>query len=70
MTLTTTCIGILFMICHAEIPDSPPINAYCEIAEPIYWSKNDTRKTKEQVDRENAKFKALCPDKMKQIQGK
>jgi hypothetical protein len=35
---------------------------YCEVARPVYWSAKDTRATKEQVDRENAKWKRLCGD--------
>jgi hypothetical protein len=33
---------------------------YCDVARPIYWSAHDTRTTKEQADRENAKWKRLC----------
>jgi hypothetical protein len=33
---------------------------YCDVARPIYWSAKDTRTTKEQADRENAKWKRLC----------
>ena len=33
---------------------------YCDVARPIYWSAQDTRATKEQADRENAKWKRLC----------
>jgi hypothetical protein len=33
---------------------------YCHVARPIYWSAGDTRATKEQADRENAKWKRLC----------
>jgi hypothetical protein len=36
---------------------------YCEVARPIYWSAKDTRTTKEQADRENAKWKRLCSSK-------
>jgi hypothetical protein len=35
---------------------------YCEVARPVYWSAKDTRATKEQTDRENAKWKRLCGD--------
>jgi hypothetical protein len=47
--------------CAEELP--PPALAvapYCEVARPIYWSAKDTRATKEQADRENAKWKRLC----------
>jgi hypothetical protein len=33
---------------------------YCAVARPVYWSAKDTRATKEQADRENAKWKSLC----------
>lgn len=38
---------------------APPSQACSEFSA-IYWSKNDTRTTKEQVDRHNRIGKALC----------
>jgi hypothetical protein len=42
---------------------------YCEVARPIYWSAKDTRTTKEQADRENAKWKRLCGNQGKPAAG-
>ncbi len=53
------CFGLLIMFCQPSAAP-PPVDAYCEIAKPVYWDAADTRKTKEQVDRENRKFKRLC----------
>lgn len=57
-----TCLGLLvFFICSpppAAAADAP----YCSIAKPIYWSPQDARATKEQADRENAKWKRLCQE--------
>ena len=36
---------------------------YCAVARPIYWSAKDSRATKEQADRENAKWKRLCANR-------
>lgn len=53
------CFGLIMMFC--ELQQAPPVaDTYCDIAKPIYWSPGDTRATKEQVDRENRKFKKLC----------
>ena len=56
------CFGLIIMFCQPQ--SAPPVaDTYCEIAKPIYWSAGDTRATKEQVDRENRKFKRLCRTK-------
>jgi hypothetical protein len=39
------------------------------VARPIYWSAKDTRTTKEQADRENAKWKRLCGDQARAAAG-
>lgn len=57
------CIGLLVMWC--DVSDikprtPPPADTYCQIARPIYFSASDTRKTKEQADRENRKWRRLC----------
>lgn len=55
------CFGILIMVCELTAkPPPPPPDTYCQIARPIYWSAADTRKTKEQIDTENRKYKKLC----------
>lgn len=53
------CVGLFVMWCHAAQPPSASAE-YCQIAKPITWVKSDTRKTKEQIDRHNRKWKALC----------
>jgi hypothetical protein len=56
------CFGLIIMFCQPQA--APPVaDTYCQIAKPIYWSAFDTRATKEQVDRENRKFKKLCQAK-------
>ncbi len=54
-------IALLLCACAKEQPDLAVSAApYCDVARPIYWSGKDTRATKEQADRENAKWKRLC----------
>ena len=38
----------------------PTDKVYCAVAQPIYWSKNDTDKTIAQVKEANAAWKAIC----------
>ena len=57
--MTASCIGFLFFYsCAAPAP--PPTDSFCLIAAPIFWSADDTRKTKEQADRHNRIWKSLC----------
>lgn len=56
------CFGFLVMWCQPSLP-APAPTAFCEIARPIYWSPQDTRKTKEQVDSANRVWKELCKGK-------
>lgn len=59
-----TCTGFALIFVHLQCTQpAPPPDTYCQIAKPIYWSKNDTRETKAQADRENRKWKALCAKK-------
>jgi hypothetical protein len=47
--------------CAKELPQpAVAVAPYCDVARPIYWSAKDTRATKDQADRENAKWKRLC----------
>jgi hypothetical protein len=58
-------LSILLPVCACAKQQPEPALAvapYCDVARPIYWSAKDTRKTKEQADRENAKWKRLCGD--------
>lgn len=53
------CFGLLIMFCQP--PAAPPVvDTYCQNFKPIRWSPADTRKTKEDVDTENRKWKRLC----------
>jgi hypothetical protein len=57
---------MLALVCACAKQQAEPAIAvapYCEVARPVYWSAKDTRTTKEQADRENAKWKRLCGDK-------
>ena len=58
--MTLHCIGflVLFQCTSAD----PPVAraAFCDVASPIRWHATDTRETKEQADRHNRKWKALC----------
>lgn len=47
---------------------NPPV--YCEIYEPIAWSKADTPETVRGVLRENAKFSKTCPASKSKIAAK
>ena len=56
-----TCTGFAFIFAHLTCTQpAPPPDTYCQIAKPVYWSRNDTRQTKEQVDRHNRVWKRLC----------
>lgn len=58
-----TCLGFLIFFQCQLPPTPPPADTYCQIARPIFFSKNDTRETKEQIDIANRKWKALCQRK-------
>lgn len=60
ITCTGFALGFAYLTC---MQPAPPPDTYCQIAKPIYWSKQDTRATKEQADRENRKWKRLCKTK-------
>lgn len=64
-----TCFGIALVIFVGRCID-PNADAaaqrrveFCRTYTPVYWSAADTRKTKEQVDRNNRIWKALCSPK-------
>lgn len=53
------CFGLFVMFC--QTPDPPPAaDTYCIVYRPVYLSRKDTRKTKEQVDVNNRVWKAVC----------
>jgi hypothetical protein len=62
MRLVIILLGAAVVSACAKQQSEPAIAVapYCDVARPIYWSAKDTRPTKEQADRENAKWKRLC----------
>ena len=54
------CVGLLVMWCGQSMPSAADGATFCQIAQPLYWSKNDTRRTKEQADEHNRVWKKLC----------
>jgi hypothetical protein len=58
--LPASILLVVLSGCAGELPPTLAVAPYCELARPIYWSAKDTRTTKEQADRENAKWKRLC----------
>ena len=57
-----TCVGFAFLYVSMTCKPvaTPPSDTYCSIARPIQWHKSDSRKTKEQADTHNRKYKRLC----------
>jgi hypothetical protein len=61
----TWCFGLIFMVCQAQpLPAATAGATFCSVAKPVQWHANDTRRTKEQADTHNRKWKALCQPKM------
>jgi type IV pilus biogenesis protein CpaD/CtpE len=61
--LIAALVLALLSACAKQQPEPAlAVAPYCEVARPVYWSAKDTRATKEQADRENAKWKRLCGD--------
>lgn len=56
-------ICLLFCVIEPKPATVAPVSDYCQIAKPIFWHKDDTRKTKEQADLHNRKWKVLCKTK-------
>ena len=54
-----TCIGLL-IIFFCPVEGKAPTSTYCQIAEPVRPSRNDTRETQIQAAREYAKWRAVC----------
>lgn len=53
------CFGIILMVCQLQ-QQPVPVDTFCQIYKPVYWQASDTRKTKEQNDTNNRKWKRLC----------
>ena len=58
------CVGFLFLF-SCDIPQQRVVSDYCVIARPIYWHRDDTRGTKEQVDSHNRVWKHICKSEKK-----
>ena len=55
------CFGLLVMFCQQPSPPAATAGAmFCQVAKPIYWTANDSRRTKEQADIHNRKGVKLC----------
>lgn len=54
------CVGLLVTYCFVAQPTATTGATFCQVYKPTYWSANDTRKTKEQVDSLNRTWKRLC----------
>jgi len=57
------CYGFLFVF---SCPSPPPIDSFCLLYAPVYLSHADTRKTKEQNDKNNEKFERVCQKRLGQ----
>jgi hypothetical protein len=61
---TITCRGFAFFYaelqCDMPLPPASAGATFCQVARPITWSAQDSRQTKEQVDRHNRVWKRLC----------
>lgn len=55
------CLGFLFVFaCEPKIQVVPTPDTYCQQYRPIYMATADTRKTKEQIDIQNRRWKRVC----------
>lgn len=52
------CYGLLFVMWCGE--QQMPLHTYCQLYAPVYWSRADTRRTKEQIDTNNRVWKSVC----------
>jgi hypothetical protein len=57
------CYGLLVMFWCEAAQQQIPVDSFCQLYEPVRWAAADTRKTKEQADAMNAKWKAICATK-------
>lgn len=68
--MVMACDGPVFLFwAHLTCSDvAPPTTAgarFCAVARPIFWSADDSRQTKEQIDSHNRAWKRLCGGKKK-----
>jgi hypothetical protein len=61
------CIGFglifVFVQCNDVLSPATAGAKFCDLYKPVYWSKDDSRQTKEQVDGNNRVWKSLCGKK-------
>lgn len=55
-----TCYGLVFIMWCEAAQSTVPVDSFCQLYEPVYLSHADTRATKEQADKLNQKWKAIC----------
>lgn len=58
--MTCTGFAFLYVALTCKPVETPTADTFCQIARPIHWNAGDTRKTKEQADIHNRKYKRLC----------
>lgn len=56
------CFGFLVVFACQAPPPPPTTSAapFCQVYHPVTWSSKDTRQTKEEIDLNNAAWKAIC----------
>lgn len=56
------CTGwaLFYVSLTCTAPPQPVLDTYCQNYKPVYWATADTRKTKEQNDINNRRWKKLC----------
>ena len=57
------CYGLLVVMWCEAAQQPIPVDTFCQLYKPVYWSAADSRKTKEQVDSLNTQWKAICKGK-------
>lgn len=57
-----TCTGFAFLVVSMTCTPvaTPPTDSFCQNYKPVYWSPKDTRRSKEENDINNRKWKRLC----------
>lgn len=59
-------LGLILVMVECTQPSLPAVTAgakFCDVYKPVYWSKDDTRQTKEQTDSNNRVWKEICGKK-------
>lgn len=58
--MTCTGFALLFVYMTCQQPAASAGATFCQTYAPVMWSKTDSRKTKEQTDKNNRVWKRLC----------